>query len=140
LPWQLRTLYRYIFLTILKVRVTLYTYAHTHTHTHMLIAETLVIMEMDLRSFGERPRPFCQTYIHHIWNVFQNVCRDLSELRHLVWEWRMGTKHCINCHNLHSSARSCSPSTVSLWTMETVSQHPATLSTCHYLYTGTNYM
>ena len=46
--------------------------------------ETLVIMEMDLKSFGTRPRPFCLTYVNHIWNVFHNVCRDLSELRHLV--------------------------------------------------------
>ena len=104
--------------------------AHMYTHTTVLTAETLAIMEMDLRSFGERPRPFCQTYINHIWNVFQNVCRDLSELRHLVWEWRMGTKHCFNCHvYLHSSVPSYFPSTVSLWIMEIVSLHYKSLNT-----------
>ena len=81
-------------------------------------------MEMDLKSFAERPRPFRQTYVHHIWNVFQNVCRDLSELRHLVWGigiWNMGIKDAniilLPCFSAHSSF----PSTVSLWTVERVS-------------------
>ncbi len=46
------------------------------------IEDTLEIMAMDCPS--HQPLPFFRTFVRHIWNVFQSVCLDLSELRSLV--------------------------------------------------------
>ena len=59
-----------------------HTHRHTHTHMHTYSGEILTIMSLDCPE-GE-PLPFYRTFINHMWNVFQCVCRDLRELRHLV--------------------------------------------------------
>lgn len=43
--------------------------------------ETLALMGQDCPH--DKPPIFYHTFINHIWNVFNSVCRDLSELRHL---------------------------------------------------------
>ena len=43
--------------------------------------EILVLMGEDCPQ--DKPSVFYHTFINHIWNVFNSVCRDLSELRHL---------------------------------------------------------
>ncbi|KAL5484618.1 hypothetical protein EMCRGX_G021147 [Ephydatia muelleri] len=43
--------------------------------------ETLALMGLDCPP--DKPSLFYHTFINHIWNVFNSVCRDLSELRHL---------------------------------------------------------
>ena len=44
--------------------------------------EVLAIMSLDCPE-GE-PLSFYRTFVNHVWNVFQYVCRDLGELRYLV--------------------------------------------------------
>lgn len=44
--------------------------------------EMLEIMAVDCPA--NQPLPFFRTFVRHIWNVFQSVCLDLSELRSLV--------------------------------------------------------
>lgn len=48
----------------------------------IIVEETLEIMMLDCPL--DKPLPFFQTFVHHIWNVFHTICCDLSELRHLV--------------------------------------------------------
>lgn len=55
-------------------------------------AETLAIMVRDCPP--SHSLPFYQTFTQHIWNVFHSVCRDLAELRHLVWNWSRTQTHC----------------------------------------------
>ena len=51
----------------------------TVSHT---AGEVLAIMSLDCPE-GE-PLSFYRTFVNHVWNVFQCVCRDVGELRHLV--------------------------------------------------------
>ena len=50
-----------------------------------LAEETLAIIGRDCPQ--DKPPMYYHTFVNHIWNVFNSVCRDLSELRHLVSYW-----------------------------------------------------
>ena len=47
-------------------------------------AEVLSILSLD-SPVGYTASFYC-TFVSHVWNVLHKVCRDLSELRHLVSE------------------------------------------------------
>ena len=70
---------QFIFLSTLKVCM------HLHVSfgsIKMCAEEVLKIMLLDCPN--SQSLTFYETFVNHVWNVFNTVCRDASELCHLV--------------------------------------------------------